>query len=231
MNVYQEIVFDIKGKIDEGFYKPGDRLPSERSLSEAYDVSRMTVRHALGELEREGIVFKEQGRGTYVSQVHLWQENLTSFTETLKKRGLEPSSKVIEFSTVHHLSEISEAMGLPIDTKFFKLKRLRYGNDMPIALETNYLPVDSFPGMKRFDMSKSLYSVIEKEYGYSIERLSCEMDAVLSNRSLIDAMQLQKPQALLKVSAIAYTTKDRKLFYEESYYRADIYKYSVDIKR
>lgn len=231
MTVYKAIAEDIERKIREGAYQPGDKLPSERALSEIYRVSRMTVRHSLAELERLGAVLKEQGRGTFVSRPHLVQKNLANFTETLKIRGMEPSSKVLEFSTVHHLAAISAKLGLPEETRYYKLKRIRQGDGIPIALETAYLPAGLFPGLKDYDMSQSLYNVIEKAYGFVIDTLSCEMEAIVSNRGVAAMMALPKQEALLKVATVAYDRGGACLYYEEAYYRSGIYKYSVDIKR
>jgi GntR family transcriptional regulator len=229
--IYQKIVLDIQNKVKAGIYKAGERLPPERQLAIDYDVNRMTVRHALGVLVTQGTLYKEQGRGNFVSTMQVFQENLNSFTETLKKRGLEPATRVLEFATVYNLKEISRKMELSVEEEFYKLKRLRYANELPVAIETVYLPKKHYVGLQCFDMKTSLYQILHEHYQVEISKVSSEIDACIANRILMEIFGLQKPTALLKVAGIAYNKEGKKLFYEESYYRPDLYKYQVDIKR
>lgn len=229
--IYQKIVADIQNKIKEGIYKAGERLPPERQLASDYDVNRMTVRHALAVLVNQGTLNKEQGRGNFVSTMQVLQENLNSFTETLKKRGLEPTTKVLEFATVYNLKEISRRMELSVEEEFYKLKRLRLANELPVAIETVYLPKKYYAALNNYNMEASLYQTLLEHYQVEISKVSSEIDACIANRILMEVFELQKPAALLKVVGIAYNKEGKKLFYEESYYRPDLYKYQVDIKR
>ena len=229
MPIYKEVKNDIIEKINSGTYKSGDRIPSERSLAESYGVSRMTLRQALNELEGEGLLSKEKGRGTFVSSPNLYQENLRSFTQTLIDRRMVPSTKVIEVAKVLHLRNISQMLGIHPDEPYYKIKRLRSGDGIPIALETVYIPITYAEGIDAYDLSGSFYSILEEKYGYELVRIASEIEASLSNRILSEAMDIKKQTALLKVTGITYAQNERKLFYEESYYRSELYKYHVDI--
>jgi GntR family transcriptional regulator len=227
--IYKHVKKDILNNINSGAYKSGDKIPSERELGVIYNVSRMTARQAVNELVNEGIVYREKGRGTYLSSPQFLQNNVKSFTETLKEQDYTPSTKILEFSMVHNLKDICSKMGCNLKDKFYKIKRLRLGNNIPIALETVYIPEYKCEGLKTYDMSKSLYKVLEDNYGYIVENVTCQIDATISNKIMISIFELSKPVALLKVTGITYTTTGDKLFYEESYYRPDIYKYHVNI--
>lgn len=229
MAIYQEVKQDILKQIHDGFYKSGDRIPSERDLCGLYKVSRMTLRQALSELEQEGILVREKGRGTFVTTPNLYQENLRSFTQTLIERGMIPSTIVIEASKVLHLRSISQLLGLDKDEPYYKVKRIRLGDDIPIALETIYIPVKYAKDLKNHNLSTSMYKILEQHYGYELFRNACEIEASLAPRDILDLLDLKKTTALLKVSGITYAQGDLKLFYEESYYRSDLYKYHVDI--
>lgn len=229
MAIYKEVKEDLSRKIDQGTYRSGDRIPSERALSDLYGVSRMTVRQALTELENDGFLHRETGRGTFVSVPDVYQENLHSFTQTLIDRHMTPSTNVIEVSKILHLRNISQMLGIHGDEPYYKIKRLRCGDDIPIALETVYIPVIYAMDIDQYDLSQSLYTVLEQHYGYEMVRVSCEIEATLSNRGLAEMMNLRKQTALLKVTGITYSQDDRKLFYEESYYKSELYKYHVDI--
>ena len=229
MAIYKEVKEDLTQKINQGVYKSGDKIPSERALSNTYGVSRMTVRQALNELENEGFLIRETGRGTFISVPNLYQENLKSFTQTLIDRHMTPSTKVIEVSKVLHLRHISQMLGIHPDEPYYKIKRLRCGDGVPIALETIYIPVLFAKDIDQYDLTASLYGLLETHYKYELVRIASEIEATLSNRGLSELMDIKKQSALLKVTGITYCQNDQKLFYEESYYRSDLYKYHVDI--
>lgn len=231
MPIYQDIKKAIQGAIQEGTYKPGDKIPSERELSLQYEVSRMTIRQAILELDKEGAIHREKGRGTFVSTPNLFQENLKSFTQTLIDQNMEPTTKVLEVSSVMQLKKISQHLGLPMSEPYYKIKRLRLGDGVPIALETVYIPIKHAEGLIQHDMTLSLYKTLEGHYGYELTHIACEIEASISNRIVMEAMELKSHTALLKISGVTYAQEDQKLFYEESFYRSDLYKYHVDILR
>ncbi len=228
---YLQVKEDIEKRISDGEYRSGQRIPSERTLCTQFNMSRMTVRQAINELVKEGKVYREKGRGTFVSSPHLLQRNVKSFTDTLRERGYTPRTQIIEFSTVFNLKEISKLMGVPYDTKFYKLKRLRLGNDIPMALETVYIEKEKCPDLDQYDVSESLYRVLERYYQYKTDNISCDIDACIANKFMMNTFHMQKKGALLTVTGITYVEGNEKLFYEESYYRPDLYKYHVDIYR
>jgi len=224
-----EVKEDILNKIKLEVYKAGDKIPSERDLSTLYQVSRMTARQAVNELVKDGVVIRKSGSGTYVIAPHFLQRNVRSFTETIKAQGYEPSTKIIEFSRVHHIRPIYELLGYEESTIFYKLKRIRYGNRIPIALETVYFPEEKCPGITDFDESQSLYTLLNEQFGYTIERISYDVDACISNRMMMKYFEINKQVALLKISGINYIKENEPLMYEESYYRPDLYQYTIDI--
>jgi len=229
MAIYKEVKSDLSDKISEGVYKSGDRIPSERTLAQAYGVSRMTLRQALNELENDGFLRKEKGRGTFVTSKDLYQENLRSFTHTLIARQIVPSTRIIEVCKVRHIRHISQLLQVHRDEAYYKIKRLRCGDEVPIGLETVYIPVIHVPDIDQYDLTQSFYTILEEGYGYEMIRSACEIEACLANSILASLMEAKKKSALLKVSGVTYSQEDKALFYEESYYKSDLYKYHVDI--
>ena len=229
MAIYQEVRKDLLKKIRNGDYKAGNRLPSERDLCQTYGVSRMTIRQALSDLTREGVIERITGRGTFVTAPKLYQDNLRSFTQTLIDRGITPTTKVIESSKVLYIRQISGKMGLDMEEPYYKIKRLRLGDDVPFALETVYIPVKYAPDLIDQDLSQSLYGLLKDRYGYDVNRISCEVEASLPSRIMVELFELKKQTALLKVTGISYHNNDEPLFYEESYYQSELYKYHIDL--
>ena len=229
MAIYQDVKKELIHRIQEGVYKAGEKIPSERDLCLVFKVSRMTIRQALSELVAEGVLYKSVGRGTFVSSPSLYQENLKSFTHTLIGQGMVPSTKIIEVATISQLKKISHWLNVDQMDPFYKVKRLRLGDGVPIALETIYIPKKYTEGLLKHDLTTSLYKLLEKEYGYDLTHITCDIEANISSRIIMEAMSLHQQTALLKITGITYAQNDLKLFYEESYYRSQLYKYHVDI--
>lgn len=229
--IYLVVKKELDHKIKQGVYKSGDQIPSERELCEMFQISRMTARQAVNELVKEGKVKREKGRGSFVSSPQFLQKNIRSFTDTLLEQGYKPSTEILEVCSVYHLKDISTSLGVSLDTQFHKIKRLRLANKVPVALETVYIPKYRCENLGDYNLKESLYQILEEEFGYVIQSISCNIDACLSNRVIMETFNVAKPITLLKVEGISYTTNKEKLFYEESYYRSNLYKYQVDIYR
>ncbi len=228
---YVKLAKELEKLIIEEEYKAGDKIPPERDLAEKFGVSRMTARQAVQYLVDEEMVYRERGSGTYVKSPSFQQNNVKSFTETLTSRGVRPTTRIMEFGTVHSMEAVALSMDLDKETTFYKVKRLRLGNDIPMALEVLYIPISYCPDLEEKDLTGSLYSLLERDYGINIKKVSYKIEAMVSNPMYNTLFELSKPAALLKVSGVSYDQKERKFLYEESLYRSDLYHYQVDIHR
>jgi len=156
-------------KIKKGEWKVGEKIPSENELCAQFNVSKITVRQAIGILTREGFLRKEQGKGTFVAEPKIEQGplRLTSFTDEMLSRGLNPSSVVIEKCVIKAPPEIAEALELGEEDKVILLKRLRLANGEPMGIQSAYIPYELCPGLldESIDLSKSLYEVLERHFG------------------------------------------------------------------
>ena len=135
--LYDQLVDILTEKIDHE-YRAGDMIPSERELSERYGLSRTTVRLALQELERLGLVVRQHGRGTFVTDRSAKATNLMqsySFTEQMRAMGRDPETTILEFCEMEADKNLAEHMGLRIGDRIFKLKRLRSADNMPMMVE------------------------------------------------------------------------------------------------
>src|ERR1700688_3887502 len=146
---YQKIQATIMKRIDNGQLKPGDAVDSERELAKLHQVSLMTARHALTALEREGMVHRRRGAGTFVAPPKIHFNKLTSFTEQMAGRSLTACSKVLSFGMVDNEQEVAARLGLAAHTRLVKIERLRLAADEPFAGETCYLSADEVPGLTR----------------------------------------------------------------------------------
>src|SRR5256885_8787804 len=138
MPAYQRIQGAIRERIDAGELKPGDAVTSERELAKIHGVSLMTARHALAGLEREGMVERRRGSGTFVAPPRIHFNKLMSYTEQMASRGLAAGSKVVAAKVIEQEDEIAARLMLPAASKMIKIERVRHTSDEPFALETCY---------------------------------------------------------------------------------------------
>src|SRR5579872_1336053 len=163
---YKQIQGTIVKRLELGMLKPGDLVDSERELARIHGVSLMTARHALIALEREGLVVRRRGAGTFVAPPKIHFNKLMSYTEEMSARGLAVSSRVLSLSIIHTEQEIAARLALPATSQLVKLERLRLSGDEPCALETCYFSADEFAGLTKARLDRvSLFSILEHDYG------------------------------------------------------------------
>lgn len=162
--LYYQLVGIIKRNITGGILKPGELLPSETEICEAYHVSRTTVRQALSALESEGLVTRRRGRGTYIALPKLKRrlDNLYSFSSEMMQKGLVPKSRVISFEKLKPSLDIYKNMNIKNDEELvFKIVRIRIAKEEPLLLESTFIPVSMCPFLEKETLEKgSLYRTL-----------------------------------------------------------------------
>ena len=163
--IYLIIENDIKAAINNGSFKSGDLIPSENELKEKYNVSRMTVRQALNNLVNEGLLFRHQGKGTFVSNAKIEKsiQGIRSFTEEMEATNRKVSSKVITFKEIKANQIIAEKLFLKKGDLIYYIERIRYGNNVPVLFEILHIPKNIFPNITKKDLEGSFYKYLEKE--------------------------------------------------------------------
>src|SRR5437762_1356967 len=145
---YQRIQSDLRERIESGELRSGDVVASERDLARIHQVSLMTARHALTSLEREGIVERRQGIGTFVSSPKIHFNKLMSYTEQMAGRSLTANSKVLFARIIFDEQEVAARLALPPTSGVIKLERIRHAAEEPFALETCYLSAAAFTNLQ-----------------------------------------------------------------------------------
>jgi GntR family transcriptional regulator len=224
---YVKIKDMIQRKIESGELVPGAPLPSERSLAEKYGLSRMTVRQALSELVAAGALYREQGRGTFVSARKMQQRNITSFSETVRQKGFTPGTKVIGFSTVKPPADIAEKLMIPGEV--YRAMRIRLADDTPVAVEEVFIPLHICPGLKINDLTASLYSLISDVFGHKIGSADSSVSAHHPSARQQEHLGITRNTPVLKIDSLYYSASGATLYYERAIYRADMYEYNIRI--
>jgi GntR family transcriptional regulator len=222
MPAYRKIQAVILQQIEVGELKPGDAIKSERELAKIHQVSLMTARHALGGLEREGVVLRRRGAGTFVAQPRVHFNKLMSFTEQMAGRSLVAHSTVVSFGVVRNEPEVAARLALVPGTHMIKIERLRQAADEPFALETCYLSGEEFPGLSRFALERgSLFSILEHNYGIQLAYADEEVDATAADPATGRLLKIQSGDPLLRIRQVIYSTKGKATIYVLGLYRSD----------
>ena len=228
--LYDQLVDILTEKIEQE-YRPGDLMPSERELSERYGLSRTTVRLALQELERLGMVVRKHGRGTFVADRPAQATNLMqsySFTDQMRAMGREPSTTILEFSEIDADKNLAEHMGVTLGERLFKLKRLRSADGIPMMVEVSYLPLRKFLTLKRPLLdSMPLYEIIESVYHEKIRVAEEEFYASVARPAEAHLLDIPENAPVLDLARTTYNTSNEIIEYTLSVARADQFKYKV----
>ncbi|MDC3414057.1 GntR family transcriptional regulator [Aquibacillus sp. 3ASR75-11] len=220
---------DLEKKILEGEYK--DKIPSEREIMEQYSVSRSTVREAINQLVREGILEKKHGKGTFISfkPIQDWLGSLSSTTETIQGMGMKPGAKLVDHGIIESSDSIATLTGL--NTTYF-IKRIRYADDIPIAIENQYYPVDIGEKLVKYDIDKAtLYDLLEEELG--IKFADAEQIITSGHFQEKDAnyLGISPTSCALIINRMIYDNDGNIVEYQEGFYRSDMYSFSINLSR
>jgi GntR family transcriptional regulator len=222
---YQRIQGAIRKRIEAGQLRTGDPVASERDLAKIHQVSLMTARHALASLEREGIVERRRGIGTFVAAPKIHFNKLMSYTEQMASRSLTAASKILFAKVIHDEQEIAARLALPTNTGIVKLERVRHASDEPFALETCYFSAADFPDLLTAPLNReSLFKVLEREYQVELGYADEEVDATPADLRTAELLSVSRGEPLLRIRQLIYSTKGKPITYVLGFYRSDRHK-------
>jgi GntR family transcriptional regulator len=230
LHKYERVAQAIRRSI-LGSLSPHDALPSERELTAAHGVSRMTVRHAIASLVEEGLLYNVHGSGTYVGSPGLLTRapKLTSFSEDMARRGYEVSSRVLEFGTVSASEEVAVALRVVPGSPCTHLRRLRLADEHPMALEDVYLP-QAILADDQFDRSGSLYERL-RELGHEVFRAEEEIQGINLDAASARLLDVTRGAAALRVTRVSSSRRGQVIEFARTIYRADRYSFQVVVTR
>ena len=223
--VYYQLKEDVKSKINQGVWKVGQCIDSERELSETYEVSRMTIRQALGELVHEGILVREKGKGTFVCEPKVKQQDMMSFSDIITKSGRKLETKVLEFERINTPAEFQDIFQFE---QLYKINRMRIVDGEYIANEIVYIPCDYCGYLNKEILAGSLFKLLE-DFGYSIVHSESAIKAIITEEEHKKLFNTQEQIPLLKTFNKIFTNKGKVLFVEEAIYRSDKFILEVNI--
>src|SRR4029077_12803379 len=222
---YQQIQTVIRKRIESGQLRTGDSVASERDLAKTHQVSLMTARHALATLEREGIVERRRGIGTFVAAPKIHFNKLMSYTEQMASRSLTAGSRILFAKIIHDEQEIAARLALPTNTGIIKLERLRHASDEPFALETCYFSSAECPIVLSAPLNReSLFKLLGREEQMKLGYRDKEDDASAADARTAELLSVPRGEPLMRIRQLIYSTKGKAIMYVLGFYRSDRHK-------
>lgn len=209
-------------------YKVGEIIPAEPKLEEIYNVSRITIRKAIEELERDHIVEKKQGKGTFVlEQKVLYDANsIGSLTQRLSKQKHKLETKFTKFEILEKEHYVKDLLNCK---KLLSIKRLRLLNGIPFALMTNYLNYDLVPNLEeKFDI-ESLYTFLKDEYEIEFYNAQETVEAIAPTKEEAKNLNIKDATPLLSLNRLSFDKDDNPVEYSDVRIKADMYKHKISL--
>lgn len=211
----------------------GTMLPSERILAERFDVARMTVRSELERLESKGLIYRLQGRGTYVAEAKITQSvTLSSFSEDMRARGMSPGSRVLSQEVAPATDLVASNLEVAPESSVVRIERVRTADGEPMALERAFLPARRFVGLENENLSGlSLYEVLGRRFGVGVHTADERRAAVTLDEEEAGLLGTPAGQAAFLIQRVTRDEQGEVIEYVRSLYRGDRYETYTRLER
>ena len=231
--LYHQLKEIFLEKIVNGEWQPGEVVPSEEALCTQYGVSRGPLRQALGQLVREGLMSRKQGKGTWVlpPKIELGLGGLYSFTTLIEQKGLmKASTRLLSLDTTLATGGVASKLALTDGEPVVKMRRLRLGEDEPLILETVWVPEQICPGLTEAELeSAPLYTILSTRYGVPLLRANQFFEPVVADEYEAEVLRIAKGAPVLLLQNITYTTRDQPVVLSKAIMRGDRVRYYVEL--
>lgn len=232
--LYYQLENILREKINSGEYRAGDTFPTEEQLVQSYKVSRITVRQALAALQRDGLIHRRRGKGSFVaeSQMPLEPMKLTGMIEDIIAMGIQTKTRIISFEFIHPPRRIMESLRLNEDAKVLRIERVRLIKGLPVSHTVGYVPPDFGGKIGIRDLTiHPLLNVLERKCKLKIGRGFQNIEATVADSRVAPLLDVMVGSPLLKIERTVFDTKGKPVEHIIILYRCDRYHYSVELVR
>lgn len=232
--LYTQIKEALRAKIIDGTYVAHQRLPSESEMINAFGVSRITVRQAMNDLQKEGLLFKVHGKGTFVAMPNVSQEltHLQGFGEAMRNLGHETFSEVFGLSTVPGTTIACLKLGIELGAQVTEIRRVRYLNREPISIDYSWVRHEIGSHLSEKNLKdKDLFSLLENELGQPLHSADVEIDATSASAEIAARLNVAANSPILRIERLTYASENKPLVFEYIHYRAESFKYKLKVLR
>jgi len=230
--IYHQIVENIKSCIQKESIQIGTMIPSEHELCDIFEVSRMTIRKAIDILVHEGTLVRQKGKGTFISVPKLSQPltALTNFTKDMVDRGMIPTSSMLSLNVILASERVAKQLDIKENEEIIFLERIRFADGKPHAYECSYLLYPLTKDILDVDFSKhSLYETLVTRCNIKMKKAKEMIEVSSCSNDICTKLQIPMGSLTFHIERITYDQNNRPVEYVESRYRADKFKFYVEL--
>ena len=228
---YVQLRQRLEAGIESGVLAPNSSLPPEREIAEITELSRVTVRKAIQELVREGLIEQRQGSGSFIreplNRLEQSLSHLTSFTEDMAQRGMDTTSRWLERGVFLATQGETRALDLAEGAEVARIYRLREAGGRPMALERAALPLDILPNP--LEVTTSLYEVLSRR-GLRPVRAVQKISAINLDAPEAELLNVPEGAAGLSIERTSFLSSGRVAELTRSLYRGDAYDFVAELR-
>jgi GntR family transcriptional regulator len=232
--LYSQLKELLRTRILNGSYPSHSQMPSESELGKAYKVSRITVRQALNDLQKEGLIFKIHGKGTFVAKPKAFQNvsRLQGLAESMSQMGYEVINQLRSFKFINANSTVAQRLNLAEGTLVAEIKRVRLVNREPISLETTYVLENIGKQLEKSDLvTRDIFLIIENDCAIALGHADLAIDSALAPAELAHALGVEEGSPILRIERLTHASNGTPIDFEYLYYRGDAFQYRLRIDR
>jgi len=232
--LYVRIKEHLRGSILSGRLKSHAQLPSESALTRQFSVSRITVRQALNDLQKEGLIFKIHGKGSFVSRPKTDQHlgSLQGFAEAMSAAGHEIFNRVIRLKHGPANAAIAGKLALTPGAPVTEITRVRLLNRSPISYEVTYVPEAIGLRLAKADLrTRDIFLILENDFGIALGNADLAIEAAPADAVVARHLGVKRRAPVLRIERLTYAADRRPLDFEYLFYRGDAFRYRLTIER
>ncbi len=230
--MYQQIANYLTQQIMEGIYKEQDRIPTEVDLMKKFDVSRTTVRLAIEQLIKKGLVEKKSGKGTFVTRSKYYHplKEFKSLYDTLLESNIVAQTELVDFKTKYAGGKILQLLELSSCDKILEVSRLYHVDEQPIV----YAQVSVHPrysGAISLDEAKlhPIYQILENKFNFQVKQAHMEIFAEKAGPVVSKHLNIEKNDTVLGMERVLYTEHHEPIEHTIAYFHADAYRFTISL--
>ncbi|RZI85975.1 MAG: GntR family transcriptional regulator [Rubrivivax sp.] len=232
--LHGQIKHHLREKILDGSYSAGGQMPSESELCSAFSASRITVRQALGDLQKEGLIYKVHGKGSFVSRPKAFQNvsTLQGFAESMSAMGHEVLNQLKSLRFVAADGDVAKRLQVPVGTTVTEIRRVRLLNREPVSLELTWVSEVLGRRLAQADLlTRDIFLILENDCGVRLGHADIAIDAVLADEDIAQALAMEVGLPVLRIERLTHDVQGRPVDHEFLYFRGDAFQYRLRSER
>lgn len=232
--LYAQLRDSLRAEIRSGRYRDGSPMPSEASLGERFRVSRITVRQALSELRNEGLIYKVNGKGSFVDvpKVHQSLQRLEGFGEAMSRLGFASTNRVLRKRTIPTPAAVAARLALAPGSHVTEIVWVRVLDDAPFCYEVSYVPPDVGALLPAEQLEKrDMFAILENDHGYRLGHAELRIEAILATEVHARHLKTRAGQPCLRIERLTRRASGAPIDFDYLTFRGDAFQYRLTIER